>query len=107
MTEKRITNKQGGVKADGDKADWSLIDLSIIQEVAMVLTHGAKKYDRHNYDKVEPYRYFAATMRHLTAWQDGELTDKDSGLSHLAHAMTNLHILNRLDKKGLRYTKDD
>jgi hypothetical protein len=31
-------------------------------------------------------RYFAALMRHLTAWWDGERADPESGLHHLAHA---------------------
>lgn len=32
-------------------------------------------------------RYFAASIRHLTAWYGGEENDDESGLSHLAHAM--------------------
>ena len=95
-----------GTKYDQEKADWSLVDLQIVEDMAMVLTHGAKKYDRHNYYKVEAHRYLAALMRHLTAWQNGELTDIDSGLHHLAHAMTNIHILRQLENKGLSYTKD-
>ena len=96
-----------GTKYDGDKPDWSLIDLSIIQDMAKILTIGAKKYERHNYDKVEPHRYFAALMRHLTQYQNGEEYDEETGLSHLSHAMTNLHILLRLGSKGKRYNKDD
>lgn len=96
-----------GKKFDGEKADWSLIDLSIMEQVATVLTYGAKKYARHNYDKVEPHRYLAALMRHVTLWQQGEVVDSESGLHHLAHAMTNLHILMRLEKKGIKYNKDD
>lgn len=96
-----------GMKFDGEKPDWSLIDLSIIQGLAQVLTYGAVKYSRHNYDRVEPHRYLAACLRHITAWQDGEIIDPESGEHHLSHAMTNLHILLRLEKKGILYSKDD
>ena len=105
--EGRVVNDKGGVKNDLLKPDWSLIDLSIVEEMAKVLTYGANKYDRHNYDKVEPHRYLAALMRHITAWQQGEVTDKESGFHHLSHAMTNLHILMRLEDKGIFYNKDD
>jgi len=96
-----------GTKFDGEKADWSLIDLDIVQGMAMVLTYGAKKYDRHNYDKIEPHRYLAALMRHITLWQGGEEHDEESGYHHLSHAMTNIHILMRLEKKGIKYNKED
>ncbi len=96
-----------GIKYDNEKPDWSLIDLEIIQQVASVLTYGAKKYDRHNYDKVEPHRYLAALMRHITLWQSGQMFDEETKEHHLAHAMTNLHILMRLEKKGIVYNKDD
>ena len=100
-------NLNGGVKEDIGKADWSLVDLEIVQRMANVLSYGAKKYSRHNYDKVEPYKYLAAVMRHITKWQDGELIDPETNEHHLAHAMTNLHILQRLEKKDIRYNKDD
>lgn len=95
------------MKFDSEKPDWSLVDLNIVEDMASILTYGAKKYDRHNYDKVEPRRYMAALMRHITAWQNGELLDKETGKHHLSHAMTNLHILLRLEEKGIRYDKDD
>ena len=31
-------------------------------------------------------RYFAAMVRHITAWWGGEKFDPESGLHHLAHA---------------------
>lgn len=96
-----------GIKHDQEKPDWSLIDLEIIQRTAEVLTKGVKKYSRHNYDKVEPYRYLGATLRHITQWQNGETFDEESGVHHLAHAIANLHILQRLEKKGKFYSKDD
>ena len=100
-------NKLGGIKFDSEKPDWSLVDLSIIEDTVKVLTYGAKKYDRHNYNKVEPYRYLGALMRHITRWQSGEILDEETGIHHLSHAMANILILLRLEKKGIKYNKDD
>ena len=94
-----------GLKYDTEKPDWSLIDLSIVQQMAAVHSMGAQKYGRMNFMLVEPHRYVAALMRHLTAWQSGELLDEESGLHHLAHAMTNIHILMRLEQEGIKYDK--
>ena len=35
----------------------------------------------------------SATLRHLSAWQNGEIIDSESGLNHLAHALTNIVML--------------
>jgi hypothetical protein len=77
-----------GRKDDQGKPDWSLLDLSVVESVVKVLTHGAKKYDRENWRKVPDARnrYFAACLRHLKAWQSGEILDSESGENHLAHA---------------------
>lgn len=89
-----------GHKADAGKPDWSLLDLSIVQETVEVLTLGAQKYDRENWRKVPDARnrYFAALLRHLTAWQRGELADPETGKPHLAHASCCIHFLSGLDK---------
>jgi len=77
-----------GRKDDHDKPMWSLLPMFIIERIVEVLNFGAKKYEPNNWQRVPKAenRYFSAAMRHLTAWQMGESTDKESGLSHLAHA---------------------
>jgi len=35
----------------------------------------------------------SAALRHLMIWQNGEVIDPDSGLNHLAHALTNIVML--------------
>ena len=35
----------------------------------------------------------SAALRHLSAWQNGETIDSESGLNHLAHALTNIVML--------------
>ena len=37
-------------------------------------------------------------MRHLEAWRAGEKVDKDSKLSHLSHALTNVAFLIEFEK---------
>ena len=62
---------------------------------------GAKKYDRKNWAKVDDKeRYIAAPLRHILAYQQGEKLDKESGISHLAHAICSLLFLLELDNKS-------
>jgi len=78
-----------GTKYDEDKPRWDLLPFTEVEKVVKVLTMGAKKYADDNWQVVEPYdkRYFAATMRHLTAWKSGEKIDSESDQTHLAHAV--------------------
>lgn len=77
-----------GRKDDQEKPMWNLLPLGPIREIVQVLTFGAKKYDADNWQHVEnpTERYFAAMMRHIDAWRDGQYWDAESGLPHLAHA---------------------
>jgi hypothetical protein len=88
-------NKNSGIKYDDDKLRLDLVDYNQINKLAYILTMGAKKYSDSNWMKVEPFnsRYFAALLRHLFAWQAGFKIDKESGKSHLDHAMANLMFL--------------
>lgn len=78
----------GGVKFDGDKPRMDLLDRYAIEQLAMVLGFGAKKYAAHNWRQGLAYsRLVAAALRHIHAFNDGEDNDPESGLSHIAHAM--------------------
>jgi hypothetical protein len=63
--------------------------------MALGFRDGAEKYDPFNWRKsnVEAQTYIGAALRHLLAWQDGEEVADDSGLPHLAHALSCLAIL--------------
>ncbi len=89
-----------GVKHDQQKARWDLLPMDPIKEVVKVLTYGAQKYDDENWRKVDNQRsrYYAATMRHIIAWWQGEKLDPESGYSHLAHAVCCLIFLMEGDK---------
>lgn len=57
--------------------------------------YGHQKYGYFNWrnDYVQSSVYIDAAFRHLLAYRDGEDTDPDSGLSHLAHVAANCNIL--------------
>jgi hypothetical protein len=88
-----------GIKHDSNKPRWDLLPLKTVEDIVIVMTHGAQKYAPGNWKKVRPKeRYFAAALRHLTAWQSGQKTDPDSNLPHLAHALCSILFLHWMDK---------
>jgi len=106
-----MVNKQEtiGLKFDSEKVDWSLVPLRSIEEIAKVLAMGKKKYGAWNWIHVDDAinRYTSALLRHLTAIQEGESLDSESGLSHYSHLACNALFLVYLDlhkSKGLAKT---
>lgn len=77
-----------GLKFDAQKDRWDLLPIAAVRQIVKVLTFGATKYGDDNWRHVPNAnkRYYAATMRHLTSWWDGDSIDDESGLHHLAHA---------------------
>jgi hypothetical protein len=88
-----------GVKHDEDKPKFSLMKPDALMEMVAVLTYGAKKYSPDNWKHLENarQRYFDAANRHLWQWYGGEEKDPESGLHHLAHAMSSLMFLMQMD----------
>lgn len=91
--KKHIHIVSSGMKFDDGKLRYDLIPSIATEGLAAVLTYGAKKYKPDNWRSVEPQRYVGAFDRHWHAYLQGELIDKESGLPHLAHCMTNLAFL--------------
>lgn len=89
-----------GIKHDGAKPDYSLVPFGALDEVVKVLTHGAVKYDRFNWEHVEDIRYQAAAMRHISSYMQGEKYDPETGINHLAHAICSLMFLVEFDNKS-------
>lgn len=84
----------GGLKYDAGKPSISLIDKTALFELAKVLDYGAKKYARFNWKKgIQWSRTIDAAYRHLAAFNDGEDTDPETGLLHVAHLMCNAMFL--------------
>lgn len=90
-----------GIKHDKGKNRLDLVDTELVEGVGKVLTFGAKKYSENSWQEVEngKDRYYAALLRHLFAYKNGERLDKESNLSHLYHVATNVMFLIFLNKK--------
>ena len=104
-----------GKKFDNGKPDLSFIPGIALNEAAQVLMFGADKYGKANWKAgIHHQRLIASALRHLTAYNDGQDTDPESGLSHVSHALVNLMMLiwmmaNRpeLDNRDIVYEQKD
>lgn len=83
-----------GILADVKKA---------LEDVSYVMEHGAEKYSRCNWKKVDDTeRYISASLRHILSYKEDK-TDEDSGLPHLAHAICSLLFVLELDNEDGSY----
>jgi hypothetical protein len=95
-----------GRKDDDGKVRMDLLCPVALEELAKVLTFGAKKYEPWNWAKGMAWsRVYGALLRHLNAFWQGHDTDEETGLHHLAHAFCCLMFLVTYQKKGTG--KDD
>ena len=97
-----------GMKFDGEKPRTDLLATAPLLAIAEVLGHGAKKYSAHNWRSGINYsRVYGAIQRHLMAFWDNEDIDPESGMHHLAHAMTELMFLMEFVQKPHLYSRFD
>lgn len=83
-----------GKKYDEGKPPLGMIPYEALIEEARVMAYGAQKYDRDNWRAgIAWSRLIDASLRHITAFNSGENTDRETGLSHLAHARCCLGFL--------------
>ena len=81
-------------RLDDGKLPYELLPFDALERVTKVLEFGAKKYSQRGWENGMHYsRVFAPTLRHLFKWWRGEENDTETGLSHLAHAATNVLFL--------------
>lgn len=91
-----------GRKNDQGKLRMELVPVTAINAMARGFGYGADKYEAYNWTKgLSTSRLYAATMRHLTAWWDGEEMDPESGLSHLDHILCCVAMLEGTVTGGL------
>jgi len=76
-----------------------LLPLAALEAVAAVMTFGAAKYADDGWKSLPDgeNRYTGAMLRHLTAIQEGELVDDESGLPHIAHVACNALFLTHFE----------
>ena len=93
-------------KQDAGKPRPALIPPEFVEQMALVLDAGSRKYAVWNWAPgAEWSRYYAALLRHLNAWWGGEDRDPETGLSHLGHAACCLSFLVSYEQRGVG--KDD
>lgn len=83
-------------KFDSNKVRVDLLPIEPMTGIAEVFTFGARKYFDNSFRQGETVawsRTYGSVLRHLFAFWSGEDKDPESGLSHLAHAGTQLMIL--------------
>jgi len=69
--------------------------VTVLNEIHKGMTEGAEKYGPYNWREtdIEAGDYYDSTMRHMSAWWDGEDIDPDSGVHHVSKAITGLIVL--------------
>lgn len=82
-------------KSDSGKPRPSLVPPALIRGVDAIREYGCRKYsDPENWRKVEPQRYWEATLRHaLAAWDNWQAVDEESGMPAIWHMACNLAFL--------------
>ena len=90
-----------GKKSDNGKLRYDLVLPEFEDMLAAALTFGANTYGANTWQNIDNAedRYYAALRRHISAWRKGEKLDPESGLSHLAHAASNLMFLMYCDEQ--------
>jgi hypothetical protein len=101
MPINKINTVQAGKKFDQDKVRLDLVEPDFIIGIAKVLTKGAEKYEPESWKTVPDAknRYYAAALRHLLAWRNGEEIDPEWNLPHMFHLACNIMFLHYLDKE--------
>lgn len=95
-----------GDRYNNGKPMMSLLPPIALEEVAKVLTYGAKKYDKHNWLKGLLWtEILDSAERHISDWKKGRNNDKESNLNQIAHAACNLLML--IEMIHLREDLDD
>jgi len=89
-----MSDNQGGIKFDQDKAPMDLLPYEALIEISKVLGYGAKKYKKNNWKGGINYsRLIAASLRHIHAFNSGQTEDPETGINHMAHAACNLMFI--------------
>jgi hypothetical protein len=96
-----------GKKNDGGKPRWDLLPWDAVEQIVLVLTFGATKYEDRNWEAGIRYgRVFAAIVRHMWTWFMAKVTgnsdkDPETGFSHLAHAGCGILFLLSYELRGV------
>lgn len=77
------------------KPKWSLVHYESLIPMIRVLEYGCIKYAPFNWQKpMDKMEILESIQRHLAALFDGEVFDKESGISHIGHIQCNAMFYN-------------
>jgi len=105
--------KERASRHNTGKTQWFRLPFDCLEDVVKVMEMGSQKYPDAEVDDTgrgkpnwskdgTPYTEFAEScMRHLLAWRNGEDSDKESNLPHLAHMIAGALFLMYYQKHGL------
>lgn len=108
--EPKLEQPKEALRFDQGKTNWSLMPFEAVEEINKVLEFGANKYAEWNFVKdggMNHSRILNSCLRHIFSYMRGEDCDRESGLSHLAHAGCNILFLLYYKKYPEVFTKDD
>ena len=103
-----VGTPSGNRKTTEGKVPMACLPLDALTSVAWVFRHGEVKYGPENWRQPLPQgndveHYVGAALRHLAASQhDRKAQDKESGLSHLDHAIASLIIASYHNKRSAK-----
>lgn len=108
-TEVRSVSATGGEKGVKDER-FDLIPIGALTQLAAHYGAGARKYDDNQWRKgYEWSKSYAALMRHITQFWNGEDFDEETGSNHLAcvawHAFTLLTFYDEFPEFDDRFRK--
>jgi len=84
----------GGLRFDDDKPAYDLIPPEAMDELALLYTIGAKKYDLRNWERGMAFgKCFGPLMRHAWRFWRGEERDPETGIHHMIHVAWNAFAL--------------
>lgn len=86
--------KHKGLRYNSGKPRFDLVQPWAHEEMVKVLTVGANKYEDRNWEKGMKWTTVLASLkRHISAIENGEDFDEETGLLHAAHVACNAHFL--------------
>lgn len=112
-TPPQDTSGPVSVKHDSDKPAVQYIPMEALFAMGDAFGYGARKYGGYNFQLtgLEVTRCLAAAVRHIFQFLSGEDNDKESGKSHLGHAMAAIgmavYTLHHFKNKDDRFKSGD
>ncbi len=95
VSDEHKSTRGDAIRFNKGKLLYELVNPKAHADMVNVLTVGANKYFPRNWENGFSWcSVLASLKRHITAFEDGEDYDQETGLLHISHAACNVHFLN-------------